>query len=308
MAGHFRLGLAQCTHPDDGDVVALVDHVMREAADRRIDLLVFPECLMTPFEKTREDFLASAQPLDGPFAHQVAHLAAQHKLWVVFTMNEKASEGVFDDDNADASSIGASEGIDAGGSDDVAPEDASPRLPFNTAVVVDAEGNMRGFYRKTHLYDALSMRESERMARGDALFAPIDTPFCKLGLGICYDLRFPEVSRAAALAGCELFVLPAAWVDGPHKADQWRVLLRARAIENEMFVAGLSRADARYIGSSCVIDPCGTVVAEAPGRQSTLVVADIDTNLIDATRAAMPVFEHRRPQLYRSLAPCADAF
>lgn len=273
MPGQFRLGLAQCTHPVDGDVLALVERCACEAASKHVDLLVFPECLMTPFEKTREDYLASAQPLDGPFAQGMASIAARHELWVVFTMNE-LGKGT---------------------------------LPFNTAVVLDDAGTRRGVYRKTHLYDALSVRESDRMARGGVLFEPIDTPFCKLGLGICYDLRFPEVARAAALAGCELFVLPAAWVAGPHKAAQWKTLLAARAIENEMFVAGLSRADEKYIGSSCIVDPRGVVLAEAPGRQSTLLTTDVDLDVLRAARAGMPLFAHRRPELYQSLARQATA-
>ncbi|WP_165048335.1 MULTISPECIES: nitrilase-related carbon-nitrogen hydrolase [unclassified Adlercreutzia] len=281
----FRLGLAQCTHPADGDVIALVERCARDAQAAGVDLLAFPECLMTPFEKTREDFLASAEPLDGAFSQEMSRIAAAYNLWMVYTMNERAD--------------GAEEGLAgsraAAGSD--APA-ADVRLPYNTAVVVDGAGTRRGFYRKIHLFDAGDCRESERMAAGGELFAPIDTPFCKLGLAICYDLRFPEVMRAAACAGCELFVLPAAWVDGPRKADQWTALLTARAVENEMYVAGLSRADERCIGCSRVVDPFGATVAEAPGKTPALLTADIDLARVRAARAAVPVFEHRRPSLY----------
>lgn len=299
MPGPFRLGLAQCTHPADGDVLALVERITHTAAEKSVDLLVFPECLMTPFEKTREDFLASAQPLDGPFASSMAAIAAHHNMWIVFTMNERNEEA----EKAEKAKRGegaTNQQANAPSASHVSSPDA-PSLPFNTAVVVDSSGACRGVYRKTHLYDALSIRESDRMAHGDELFEPIDTPFCTLGLGICYDLRFPEVARAAALAGCELFVLPAAWVDGPHKSAQWKTLLAARAIENEMYVAGLSRADEKYVGESRVVNPLGETVAEASGKSSMLVIAEVDPAHVHATREGMPILSHRRPTLYTSL-------
>ena len=107
-----------------------------------------------------------------------------------------------------------------------------------------------------------------------------------------------------ALAGCDLIVYPAAWVDGPRKVDQWRTLLAARAIENELYVAGLSRCDRDfgsahrdYAGHSCVFGPLGEEIASA-GLDEELLVAAIDTDAIDRARAAMPVLDHRRPELY----------
>lgn len=270
----FRIGLAQCRHPEDGNVAALVERFAAKARAEGVDVLVFPECLMTPFERTREDFLASAQPLGGAFSQSMAHVAAKFGLWIVYTMNEAGCT--------------SAEG-----------KKAHPAaLPFNTAVIVDSRGMTRGVYRKTHLYDAFDVRESDRMAKGDALFRPVAAPLGTIGLGICYDLRFPEVARAAALSGCDLMVYPAAWVDGEGKAEQWRTLLAARAIENEMFVAGLCRADDRYIGCSMVVDPLGKTLACAHGREESLVTADIDPDRIRAVRTAMPVFDHRRPELY----------
>ena len=108
-------------------------------------------------------------------------------------------------------------------------------------------------------------------------------------MGICYDLRFPEVARAAALDGAETMVFPAAWVDGPCKQDQWIALLKARAIENSMYVAGLSRPDEGCVGSCRVIDPLGREM-EPSIHGNGLVVAK--------TRAAMPALSHRRVDLY----------
>ena len=260
----FTLALAQCAHPQDGDVVALVDAWARRAKVEGADLLVFPESLMTPFELSVDEFKAAAQPLDGPFARSCNQVAREQGLWMVYTVNEANP---------------------AGGA------------PFNTAVVVDDRGERRGVYRKAHLFDVGSFRESDKMSAGGSIFEPLGTPFCTLGLGICYDLRFPELARKQALAGCELLVYPAAWVDGPGKVEQWQTLLRARAIENGIFVAGLSRTGGVYIGSSMVASPAGEVVALA-GAGEELVLCSIDADQVAATQRAVPVLRHRRPELY----------
>lgn len=270
----FKLALVQCRHPENGDVVSLVDGYLAKARDAQADIVVFPESLMTPYEASAEQILVESEELDGPFCSSINELAGKYGLWVVYTANER---------NVDGS------------------------RPFNTAVVVDDKGEVRGSYRKTHLFDTDLTRESDKVMPGYELFAPLETPFGKLGLGICYDLRFPELARAAALAGCDILVFPSAWVDGPGKVRQWKTLLSARAIENEMFVAGVSRcdrefgADARdYAGNSCVFDPLGNEIA-AVGLDEAVLIAEIDTAEISRTRAAMPVLEHRHVELYGTL-------
>lgn len=261
----FTLGLAQVCHPEDGDVVALVDRMAQRAVERGVDLLVFPESLMASYELPDEEFMAMAQPVDGPFAQALCAVAAKHGLWMVFTMNELAENG---------------------------------GKPYNTAVVAAADGTVAGKYRKVHLFNTNFTAESSKMQAGNALFEPVKTPFCTLGLGICYDLRFPEVARFAAVRGADLMLYPAAWVAGEMKAVQWKTLLAARAIENEIFVAGLSRADApRYLGQSCVFGPLGEVLASS-GPYEDLLVARINTDRIAAAREVMPVLDHLRPETY----------
>ncbi len=261
---NVTVGLAQTCHPDDGDVVSLVEAYARDAHEAGVDLLVFPECLMSRYESELGDFLAQSQPVDGPFACAVAEIARAGGLWIVFTMNELNGKG---------------------------------GLPYNTALVVDDEGAQRGVYRKVHLFDSETTRESERMAASDELFDPIGTPFGKLGLAICYDLRFPEVARHAALRGCDLLVYPSAWVAGPDKVRHWETLLAARAIENELFVAGVCRADDGYIGNSMLVGPDGAVRVRA-GEAEGLAVARIDTSELERARRRIPVLQHRRPDVY----------
>ena len=255
----FTLGLAQCAHPVDAGLWT------RRAHETGVDLLVFPEAMMTRFDGSVERFCAQAQAVDGPFARSVDSAAAADGLWVVYTMNEKNPDG---------------------------------GLPFNTSIVVDSAGVQRTRYRKVHLFDAQGHRESDRMSAGDALMTPLDTPFGMLGLAICYDLRFPEVARAAALAGAELMLFPAAWVDGPGKVAQWETLLAARAIENGMFVAGVSSCDEGRIGNSCVYAPDGALLA-AGGSDEQLVTCEIDIADIVRVRTATPSLAHLRPDCYQ---------
>ena len=257
------VAVAQCCHPADGDVVGMVEEYCRRAAGRGADLLVFPESLMTRYEAELGAFLAAAEPLGGAFSTAVDALSARYGLWMVYTMNELNPAG----------------------------------NPFNTAVVVDGQGRKAGVYRKVHLFDTDFTRESDRMSAGDALFEPVDAPFGKLGLGICYDLRFPEVARFAALRGADIMVYPAAWVSGEGKARQWLTLLAARAIEGEMFVVGACRSDEGYGGCSCVVSPTGEVVAEA-GPDEELLVAEIDMSDLGDVRRRMPVLQHRKAELY----------
>lgn len=262
----FVLGLAQCRHSEEGGTEAVLEMAEQwcaEASLRGVDILVFPESLMTRYELDRQSFASEAEPIDGPFCCGMDALAARYGLWLVYTVNERNAEG----------------------------------NPFNTAVITGSDGAKHGVYRKVHLFDTDFTKESDRMAAGSALFEPIDTPFGRIGLSICYDLRFPEVARFAATRGCQLLINPAAWVDGRLKAEQWRTLLSARAIENEIFVAGLSRVDKSYIGQSAVFGPDGVMLASGSVREE-LVAARIDLSAIDGVRAAMPVLEHRRPELY----------
>ncbi len=265
----FTLGIAQTGFPNDGDVPSLVEDFAAQAERLGVDILAFPENLMCPRELSIPELRALAEPLDGPFVQAMGDIARRHGLWLVITTYEK---------------------------------DPAGGAPFNCAVVLDDHGCVRGSYHKCHLYDAHGVRESDRMGKGDALFSPIETPFCKLGVGICYDLRFPELARAAALAGCELLLYPAAWHDGPAKPEHWETLLRARAIENELFVAGICHAQGRYTGLSLVADPLGAVLVKGPAasgeKTEALLTCEIDTDAVKAARDAMPVLSHRRPELY----------
>ncbi|WP_350454201.1 carbon-nitrogen hydrolase family protein [Slackia heliotrinireducens] len=268
----LTIALAQSGFPKKGDAIAQAERYAEKAAAAGAQLLVFPENFMLPGILDSEGVKEISEPLGGPFARAMADIALRHHLWIVYVMFEENPDG---------------------------------GQPFNTAVTVDAEGVQRGAYRKCHLYDAHGVLESDRSVAGDQLPQPIDTPFGPLGVAICYDLRFPEVARALAVAGCKLVLFPSAWNAGPRKVKHWTTLLRARAIENELFVAGICHAGKRYTGKTLVADPLGRIVASARGSSKgnapqDLVICTIDTDAVESARDAMPVLDHRRPELYAS--------
>lgn len=246
------------------DVEANLDAVrsaVARAAAEKPSLVVLPEAVMHDFGAPDTPLAPIAQPLDGPFVAALVALAAEHETTVVAGMFERA-EG-----------------------------DTAGRV-FNTLVGVDRSG-VRAAYRKAHLYDAFGYRESDRLMAGDPGAVTLDVDGWRVGLMTCYDLRFPEAARVLVDAGAELLAVPAAWVQGPLKEDHWSTLLRARAIENTVYVAGAAQCGRSYCGRSAVVDPMGVVVAGL-GEQAGVAVADVDRDRLAEVRRRNPSLAHRR--------------
>ena len=240
---------------------------LEAAAAAGAKLVVLPETFSWRGPAARDH--ENAEPLDGPTLGRLADAARRLALTLV------------------AGSI--LERADGGGS------------PWNTSVVLGPDGTRLATYRKMHLFDVaipgkVEVCESARRGRGtDVVVAA--TPVGRLGLTVCYDLRFPELYRALARAGAEILCVPSAFTF-PTGAAHWEVLLRARAIENQCWVlaanqhgpSGQGHAD---YGHSMIVDPWGTVVACASDGER-VVTAEIDLGLLARVRREMPCLEHAR--------------
>lgn len=179
---------------------------------------------------------------------------------------------------------------------------AGVEQPVNRSVLIAPDGRIAAHYDKLHLFDVTlpnghEYRESSQVSAGGA---PVlaRTGFATVGLSICYDLRFPGLYRTMALAGADLLVVPAAFTR-PTGEAHWHVLLRARAIENACYViapaqAGLHAGGRETYGHTLIIDPWGTVVAEAQGDAPQVVLAEIDPAKVAQVRAQVPVLTHHR--------------
>lgn len=167
---------------------------------------------------------------------------------------------------------------------------------YNTTYVLDATGALIAEYRKIHLFRL--MREEKYLTAGNrrVLFSINGV---KMGLSICYDLRFPELARGLALEGAEILFLPAEW-PAP-RMDHWKTLTTARAIENQLFLAAANRVgkdpENQYFGHSLLLNPWGEALAEG-GEKEEILFQTIDVAEIGRVRQKIPVFEDRRPDLY----------
>jgi deaminated glutathione amidase len=226
-----------------------------------VDLVVFPEAFARDFGEAGSDVSTYAEATDGPFATEVARVAEVRGTTVVAGMFESS---------------------------------ADPDRPFNTLVV---RGAASAEYRKIHLYDSFGYRESDRLTAGPVEGPPgaalVKVGGFTLGLMTCYDLRFPELARSLVDAGAEVLVVPAAWVAGPRKVDHWRTLLRARAIENTVFVVAAAQPAPRYSGHSMVLDPLGDVLAEA-GDDGEILAATLRRDVLEEARRTNPSLANRR--------------
>lgn len=265
----LRVALVQVEAGDDVDESIRRAAAMAGEAAAGADLVVLPEYIQ--YRGTDAGFRASARLVPGPTTEPFAAVAREHRCWVLAGSHAEAS--------------------------------GDPERPWNTAVLFDRDGSLAARYRKLHLFDVSvddgpSDLESARVTAGDrAVVARLDG--VGLGLSICYDLRFPELYRALALAGADVLAVPAVFTERTGR-DHWEVLLRARAIENGAFVVaagGCGRGGAGAIpawGHSMVVDPWGRVVAEA-GDGEAIVRAELDLRLVAAARRQIPVLANRRP-------------
>lgn len=175
------------------------------------------------------------------------------------------------------------------------PEPADDGKVYNTAHVID-HGKIAASYSKLHLFSLLG--EDKAFKAGDSRCLA-DTSIGKLGVIICYDLRFPELSRALALDGARLLCVPAQWPKP--RQEHWRTLLRARAIENQLYVVSANSCGITgkldFFGMSMIIGPKGDVMADA-GEREVEIVAPVNWNEMDEWRSQIPCFKDRRPDLY----------
>jgi len=171
---------------------------------------------------------------------------------------------------------------------------------YNTQVCLDAAGEIVAKYRKTHLFTPAPIEEGKCFTAGCELMTHPLGSF-RFGLSICYDLRFPEIYRTLAVEqNANVFVISSAWPFP--RVEHLRLLATARAVENQSYVVLANRigtdAGVNFCGNSAIIDPAGAVVAAASSEREELLVTDLSLPLLETVRHQMPVFAHRRPELY----------
>ena len=265
------LAVGQMTSTADVEAnLATCAALAKQAKERGAALLCLPENFAFMGAADGES-LKIMEPLEGALFSRFRAIAKDHGLWVCF--------GGF-------------------------PEKADEGRHHNAHVVIDDQGAIRSVYRKLHLFDVQlgtsTYKESASVAPGKELVVT-DGPVGKLGLSICYDLRFPELYLALAERGAQVLLVPAAFTLTTGK-EHWEALLRARAIETQCYVAAAAQTgrhnDKRdTFGHAMIVDPWGTVVAQC--RDGTgIAVAEVDLSFLESVRKRIPVWQHRRPDVY----------
>ncbi|HJZ85913.1 MAG TPA: carbon-nitrogen hydrolase family protein [Polyangia bacterium] len=273
MMTRLGVGVVQITSRENVAAnLARCEGAIAEAAGRGARLLALPENFAFLGLHERDKFkvaevLDDAQP--GPILGALKAAAQKNRCWVV-----------------------------GGGMPEQTRE---PEKVYNTCVVVDEAGRLAATYRKIHLFDVdiphgAQFRESDSVVPGQRPVV-VETPWGRLGLSVCYDLRFPELYRALAQEGARMIVVPSAFTLHTGK-DHWHALLRARAIENQCFLIapaqfGRHNEKRTTYGHSVIVDPWGTVLAEMGDREG-VAVAELDFDFLEKTRREMPCLTHRR--------------
>ena len=256
MGEIVKVGLAQIRSGVNKDKNnEQIIQTIKKAAEQKVDILVFPEAAQVSFEAALKD---EAEPLDGPFATLIRSYAAKYDMMIVAGMFEPANDG-----------------------------------RIRNKLIITGK-NTEATYQKVHLYDAFGSRESDLVEAGrDSLV--LDTVFGKIGFAICYDLRFADQFSAMGKKGAKLIIVPASWGDGPGKAEQWDLLVRARAADSQTWLVACDQAwqppkgtAPLGIGLSSIVDPTGNVRARL-ASEAELLVFDINLGNVEAIRARIPI-------------------
>ncbi|XP_034532089.1 deaminated glutathione amidase [Notolabrus celidotus] len=268
--------------PDKQANFSACKQLVEEAKAQGASMVFLPEGF-DYIGSSREETLSLSESLTGDTISQYTQLAKKLEVW-----------------------------LSLGGFHERGHDWESDRRIYNSHIIINDKGDIASVYRKSHLFDVelpekgVSLKESAFTIPGPALVPPIQTPIGKVGLGICYDLRFPELSLALQRTGAEILTYPSAFTVATGIAH-WEVLLRARAIETQCFVLAAAQVGPHHekrssYGHALAVDPWGEVVGDCGGEKPGLVLVEVDLEKVNSTRRNMPVQQHRRDMsFYQSL-------
>jgi len=269
---------------DIEDNFKVCSELTSRAAERKAAMLCLPECFAFMGASAGAS-VKMAEPLDGPLLSRYAKLAKDNAIW-----------------------------LSLGGFQEKVKGDKADTHVYNSHVIFNDEGKLVATYRKIHLFDVevpggQTFKESNFTVGGEEVVT-VDSPVGKLGLSICYDLRFPELYAALARASAQVMLVPAAFTLKTGLAH-WHVLLRARAIETQCYVVAAAQSGQHNAslqletkgalresyGHACIIDPWGAIVAEC-SEGTGLAFAEIDLDKISQVRKSIPLAQHHRYELF----------
>ncbi|MGJ9406359.1 carbon-nitrogen hydrolase family protein [Nesterenkonia aurantiaca] len=256
----LKVAIAQFTPSEDKNAnLDSMESMIRRAAAGGARLIVLPEYAVFTVPAMDNRFVNSSESLNGPAVSRLQQVSRDLNITLVAGINETAVNG---------------------------------RI-YNTLVGIQ-DGDVAAVYRKTHLYDAFGFKESDLVLAGE-LKEPqlMNVDGFTVGMQTCYDLRFPEVTRTLVDAGADVVALPAEWVPGPLKEFHWNTLIRARAIENTVYVLAADQSAPTGAGNSAILDPMGNTLAGL-GESEDIALAELDPQRLQHVRKINPALSLRR--------------
>jgi len=275
----FRAALVQMkSSVDKNKNLSYSLKLIGRAAQKKAQLICFPEFQMaySPAEQKPETLHEIAEKINGDFISALSNSAKKNKINVVATIYE------------------------------IINTNKQNQKVFDTAVIINERGKIQSVYRKIHLYDALGFKESKKLLAGNIIEKPTRTSVGNLGLQICYDMRFPEISRILTVNGANILVSPSAWVAGFMKQEHWEIMLKSRAIENGVYVIAPNQLGNIYCGHSMVIEPFGATLIDMGNREG-MEILDIDNSRIETVRRTLPLLRNRRTDVYKNYIKAFDS-
>ena len=255
---------------------------IKESAKNYAKIICFPEFQMSfsPSSQSSKDLFSLSEYIDGNFVSQLKKSARENNIFIVGSIyervNSKSTKKTQSESNFDKNSYRV----------------------FDTVVLINDKGQLVSHYRKLHLYDALGFKESNKLLAGNKLFSPVASPLGKIGTLVCYDLRFPELSRILALKGSGSLIAPSGWVQGTMKEDHWVIMCKARAIENGVYLIAPNQIGNIFCGRSLIVDPFGIVVTDM-GNKEGFDIVDLNLHRIKVVRKTLPLLKNRRKDMYK---------
>lgn len=273
MEKSHRVAIVQMkSSTDKEENLRLSLEFVKDGAKRKARLICFPEFQMafsSAKQSSKQLTNVAESAKNGNFVMKLCSAARSCKIDIVATIYEKSDEL------------------------------SLLKRVYDTAVLINSKGNIISRYRKVHLYDALGFKESLKLMAGNSIEQPSETSTGTIGLMICYDIRFPEISRILAVQGAQILAAPSAWIQGVMKEEHWVTLLKARSIENGLYMVAPNQVGNIFSGRSMVIDPFGSVILDMGSREGMEVV-DIDISRVQSVRKSLPLLKNRRSDVYRN--------
>lgn len=275
MKNIVRAGLIQTKTSDNKqENIDKAISFIKEAAEKGVQVVSLQELFFSPYFAAEQDlkWFDWAEPIPGPTTKLMQAVAKKYKMVIVVPIFEAVGREAY----------------------------------YNTAVVIDANGEIKGIYRKNHIPHLMGFWEKFYFKPGNLNYPVFETAYCKVGVYICYDRHFPEGARILGLKGAEIIFNPSATSSKLSKY-LWELEQPAHAVANGYYVGAINRVGLEpsssdpFYGSSYFVNPRGQIIAQGSIENEELVIADLDLDLITETRRLWQFYRDRRPETYEDL-------